>query len=131
MKRIFLFPILFLLVSACNKKEVVAPDFKVGIEQDKTTFKVGEQINFIFSGNPNYITFYSGETGRMYEFRDRVTAGARTDVGVPLQNMTTQLLSYPYSYAAEGTYKVTFVVGNTSIYGSVSDVKEIVLSIVP
>lgn len=131
MKRILLFPILFLLLSACNKKEVVAPNFNVAIAQGKTTFKVGEQIDFTFSGNPNYITFYSGETGRMYEFRDRITAGARTDIGVPIQNMTTQLLSYPYSYTQEGTYKVTFVVSNTSVYGSISDVKEIVLSITP
>ena len=131
MKRILLFPMLFLLLSACNKKEVVAPDFDVAIAQGKTTFKVGEQIDFTFSGKPDYITFYSGEAGKMYEFRDRITAGARTDIGVPLQNMTTQLLTYPYSYATEGTYTVTFVVSNTSVYGSIADVKQIVLSIVP
>lgn len=131
MKRILLFPILFLLLSACNKKEVVAPDFNVAVAQGKTTFKVDEQIDFTFSGNPNYITFYSGEAGKMYEFRDRITAGARTDIGVPIQNMTTQLLTYPYSYKEEGTYTVTFVVSNTSVYGSITDVKQIVLSIVP
>jgi hypothetical protein len=131
MKKIFLFPVLFLLLLACNKKEVLAPDFNVTIAQGKTTFKVGEQIDFTFSGNPNYITFYSGEAGRIYEFRDRITAGARTDTGVPIQNMTTRLLTYPYTYTAEGTYKVTFAVSNTSVYGSINDIKEIELSIVP
>ena len=131
MKKIFLLPVLLLILSACNKKEVLTPNFNISIDQGKTTFKVDEQITFNFSGNPNYITFYSGEDGRMYEFRERVTAGARTDIGVPLQNMTTQLLTYPYSYTKAGTYKATFVVSNINIYGSISDFKEIVLTIVP
>ncbi|MDR6782107.1 hypothetical protein ABIE26_001404 [Pedobacter africanus] len=131
MNKIFILPVLLLILMGCNKKEVVAPDFKVSTENDKTAFKVDEQINFNFSGNPNYITFYSGEDGRMYEFRERITAGARTDIGVPLQNMTTQLLTYSYSYAKAGTFKATFVVSNTNVYGSISDVKEIVLTIVP
>lgn len=130
MKKILLLPILCLLLSACNKKEVLAPDFNVSIGQEKTTFKVGEQVDFTFSGNPNYITFYSGEPGHIYEFRDRITAGARTDIGVPIQNMTTRLLTYSYIFTAEGTYKVTFAVSNTSVYGSINDIKEIELSIV-
>lgn len=131
MKKILLLYVFLMTLFACNKKEVQPPNFNVSIDQGKTTFKVDEQINFNFAGNPNYITFYSGEDGRMYEFRDRITSGARSDIGVPLQNMTTQLLTYPYSYAKAGTYRATFVVSNTNVYGSISDVKEIVLTIVP
>lgn len=131
MKKIFLFPVLLLLLSACNKKEVAAPGFGVTTEKNVTTFKAGDEVNFLFSGNPDYITFYSGEAGHMYEFRDRVTATARTDVGVPVKNMTTRVTSYSYTFAAAGTYKVTFDASNTSIYGSKPDVKEIDITIEP
>lgn len=128
-KKIFLFPVLFLVITACNKNGVVAPNFNV--TTDKTTFQANTDVNFLFTGNPDYITFYSGETGHVYEFRDRVTAGVRTDVGVQLKNMTTRLNSYVYSFTTPGTYKVVFAVSNTNIYDSKAEVKEIDITITP
>lgn len=40
-------------------------------KQQTTTFKAGDTVNFNFSGNPDQITFFSGEIGGRYEFRNR------------------------------------------------------------
>src|SRR5690606_8241489 len=63
-----------LLASSCDDPlDVTLPqDFEVTTE--KTTYRVGEEIEFKFDGNPNIITFYSGEVGNDYQFREgRVT----------------------------------------------------------
>lgn len=61
------------LLSACeNNDEISAPDFNV--TTDKTTFKVGDTVQFNFKGKPNILTFYSGELGTNYAFKDRFTA---------------------------------------------------------
>ena len=121
-------------LNACNKKEVAAPNFSVSLDP-ANTYKAGENVTFIFSGNPNNLTFWSGETGKQYEFRDRVieteTTSERTDAGDPLKNMSTRLDSYSYIYADAGTYKVTFVASNTTVYGSKTDVKELEITINP
>jgi Domain of unknown function (DUF5017) len=41
-----------------------------------TTFKVGDSVKFTLTGNPDIITFYSGEVGNNYINRDRTS---RTD----------------------------------------------------
>lgn len=128
-KKIFLLPLILLVITACNKKEVTEPDFNVSTSQ--TTFKAGEPVDFQFSGNPDYITFYSGEAGREYQYRDRITAGARTDIGVPLKNMTTKLDGYSYTFAAAGTYTVTFDAANINIYGTKEDVKQLTVTVEP
>ncbi|WP_187774870.1 DUF5017 domain-containing protein [Pedobacter sp. BS3] len=136
MKKIVYIPLflLVIIINACNKKEVAAPDFSVTLDP-ANTYKAGENVKFIFSGNPNNITFWSGETGKQYEFRDRVnetaTTSVRTDIGVPLKNMSTRMDSYSYIYTAAGTYKVTFVASNTTVYGSKTDVKELEITIEP
>ncbi len=61
-----------LLFTSCERNEVSSPDFEVTTISD--TVKVGEPIVFNFKGNPNNITFYSGEVGKKFEFRNRVYA---------------------------------------------------------
>lgn len=57
------------LLSACRDQEVIEPSFDV--QASKTTVAVGEDINFKFSGNPNILTFYSGENTKEYLHRKR------------------------------------------------------------
>lgn len=59
-------------LASCEKKEVDAPAFNVSTT--KTTYAPGEPVVFQFSGDPQMITFYSGENGKKYEFRDRIVA---------------------------------------------------------
>jgi hypothetical protein len=57
-----------LFIGGCKKNEVVQPTFDAAVQ--KTTFKVGEQIPFTLAGNPDFVTFYSGEFGNDHAFAD-------------------------------------------------------------
>ncbi|MFT2008284.1 DUF5017 domain-containing protein [Pontibacter sp. 13R65] len=70
---------------SCNKTlDVVTPDFDVQVE--KQTYKVGETVQFNFSGYAGHITFYSGVAGADYNFRERTAV----EGGIPQLDVTTQ-----------------------------------------
>lgn len=55
------------LLCACNKNDiskVSTPSFTV--VADKVSITAGDTVTFTFKGNPNIITFYSGEIGHKY-----------------------------------------------------------------
>src|SRR5690606_4742085 len=56
------------VVTACAKVEVSAPDFEVVTEQQ--TIQAGSDVTFKFSGDPDQITFYSGEPLNDYAYKD-------------------------------------------------------------
>lgn len=59
-----------LWIAGCNEEETVdAPHFTAAAPGG--VFKVGEPVVFRFEGNPDFITFYSGEAGNAYDYRDR------------------------------------------------------------
>ena len=61
------------LFSSCeNNDEITTPDFEVTTE--KVSYKVGDTIQFNFTGKTDVLTFYSGELGSNYEAKDRYTA---------------------------------------------------------
>lgn len=60
--------VIFLLMS-CNKKEVVKLNFDV--IPGRTTVYEGDTVTFSIYGNPDQVTFYSGENGFQYEHRER------------------------------------------------------------
>ena len=73
-----IFVLLLLQAVACSKSiKLKDLDFEVvavnSAKVPTTTFTRGDTVNFIFSGNPDYITFFSGEKGRRYAFRDRIS----------------------------------------------------------
>lgn len=57
-----------LFISSCSDK-VEIPDFSV--IPISATVKVGEPVIFDISGNPDIISFYSGEKGNAYEFHNQ------------------------------------------------------------
>jgi len=68
----------FLLFVSCSKSfdnsNVVFDALTINnAKQPTTTFKAGDTVNFIFTGNPDQITFFSGEKGRRYAFKDKVS----------------------------------------------------------
>lgn len=76
--------ILILLCSACNKDDVVAPDFEVIV--DKKEVKINDSITFSFSGSPDVITFYSGEKNREYKYKERTTLpGGKKELTISTQ----------------------------------------------
>lgn len=60
---IFLLPFTFF---GCKKNQVEQPKFSVNL--DGRTFKAGEEIPFTFNGNPDFLSFYSGELGNDYAY---------------------------------------------------------------
>ena len=51
---------------SCQSDDLAEPSF--GVTTEKTTYQVGEAVSFQFSGNPDFITFYSGEHGKNYAY---------------------------------------------------------------
>lgn len=75
MKRLIHTSIFFaglLILQACNRNEFVQLTFDVSTS--KSSYQVGGNIGYNFTGNPYLITFYSGELGKRYENRNRFTA---------------------------------------------------------
>ncbi|UKT64926.1 DUF5017 domain-containing protein [Pedobacter mucosus] len=84
MKKIILYTSLaaIICITGCKKLNVDEPEFDVSLS--KTTYKVGEAVNFTFAGNPDLITVYRGIPGENYDFRNRIDAN-----GIPQLNFTT------------------------------------------
>ncbi len=59
--------ILFLLIFvSCKKYDSIESPNGFDVTTSKLTYKVGDSVLFNFSGQPDEITFYSGESGRQY-----------------------------------------------------------------
>ncbi len=56
---------------SCEKQKIDAPNFDV--RTDAVTYKVGQQVTFNFTGNPQNIVFWSGEKGHIYANRNRTS----------------------------------------------------------
>lgn len=60
---------LFVLLLACRRDEISEPAFTVTTA--RAEYKAGDTVVFRFSGEPDIITFYSGEAGKEYRYRNR------------------------------------------------------------
>lgn len=70
------------VLSACSKFQVEPTGFDVTVQ--KNTYNLGDTVRFLFTGEPDYLVFYSGETGRKYELKDR-----QPEIGNPVMNFTS------------------------------------------
>lgn len=73
MKKISAIVAFAFLFSACQKN-IKVPDLNFDVKLSQTTYKVGDTVKFIITGNPDNITFFSGEPGMKYEYRERLKA---------------------------------------------------------
>ena len=58
--------------ASCSKKLSINP-LSFNVTTTSTNYKVGDTVRFLFSGNADNISFYSGEPGTNYANRNRVT----------------------------------------------------------
>ncbi len=63
--------------ASCSKELSIKPIDAFSVTADKSTYKAGDTVHFSFTGNPDIISFYSGEEGNNYEFRDRTTINGK------------------------------------------------------
>lgn len=84
MQKIFIIAISIIFGIACNKKEVDSTGFSVTADRD--SYNAADTVRFSFTGNPWYLTFYSGEPYHQYEYRDRIAAD-----GVPQLSFTSTI----------------------------------------
>lgn len=63
--------ILIIFLASCRKNNT--EDVSFTVTTSDTTFRVSDSVRFVFTGNPDVISFYSGEPGSNYDFKDRVS----------------------------------------------------------
>ena len=73
----------------------------------KTTLAATDTAVFNFSGNPDYITFYSGEPGSKYEYRNRVS-DTSTNVQLKFSTATTTHTSGTLSLMVSDNFNGNF-----------------------
>lgn len=119
------------LLGACQKDEVVQPAFDAGSEipfwDSHYYVQKNSDVKFLFDGDADFITFFSGETGKEYKFKDRVTLPNGTavspDKGTNLKSFSDNKMdSYSYRYKTAGSYTATFVATNRTVYGTAKTV---------
>lgn len=71
MRKAFLILVPVIAIAACSKEKVTMPDFEVSTTS--LSYKAGDTVTFNFTGNPDNITFFSGEPGHNYEYRERTS----------------------------------------------------------
>lgn len=80
------------------------------IIKDTLVVKKSTDVQFNFSGNPNFITFYSGESGHVYAYRDRTLLS---------KDEITSELRFS-SFAQYGTIPGAFKVYLSTAFGEMS-----------
>ena len=60
-----------LLLAGCRKSFEEVGNVKFEVSTRSETFKAGEPVRFDFDGNPDFISFYSGERGNAYAYKDK------------------------------------------------------------
>ena len=61
------------VLASCNKELSIKP-LSFNVTTSSTSYKVGDTVHFSFTGNPDFISFYSGEDGFDYANRERTLA---------------------------------------------------------
>ncbi|RNI29924.1 DUF5017 domain-containing protein [Rufibacter immobilis] len=91
---------------SCQDTEVEAPTFDV--KPTSLQYKLGDSVRFNFTGDPDFLTFYSGEIGKEYQNRDRVElTGGKLELEFETQTLygrDTDYISLLASTNFSGTY---------------------------
>ena len=63
------------LLTGCSRDSVEDVEFDVRVKNDLNNIRVGEPVTFLFDGNAEYISFFSGENGNNYANITRDSVG--------------------------------------------------------
>ena len=107
------------------EKDLSPKPLSFNVTTANNTYHAGDTVKFIFSGNPDAITFYSGEPGANYEFKYKDDP----DRGVPIKDISQRLYNFSYTYLTPGAYKVVFTAVNATGTKQVSAFKEVDITV--
>lgn len=119
MKKTFHYSIVltvFFALFSCKKEPVNDVEFEV--VASATTYKVSDTVRFAITGNPDVITYYSGELGNNYVNRDRTS---RTDGVLKLGFQIRVDNAAGFAALAANNFKVLVSNNFTSAYSTSVD----------
>ncbi len=105
-KKYFLIVLAGVFLFSCSKEIKLKP-LSFDATVNKVTMATTDTAVFTFSGNPDYITFYSGEPGSRYEFRNR-TSDTSTNLQLKFSTATTTHTSGTLSLMVSDNFNGTF-----------------------
>lgn len=73
MRTYLIFTVILSVVLASCTKEMKLEELQFDVSPSNTNIATTESVKFNFTGNPDLITFYSGESGSVYEYRNRIS----------------------------------------------------------
>lgn len=114
----FIFALSATLFSCRKEKVDDVVNFNVYTVGSLTSYRVGTTVDFVLSGNPDVIAFYSGEKGNNYEFRNRIS---RNDGDTRLSFQTRAQNTACLTALASGALKVYFSNNFPSVFSSSID----------
>lgn len=76
-----------LTLASCSR-EIPVDDLTFSVRPVTDYVNTLDSVRFIFTGKPDYITFYSGEPGKRYEYRNRIS-DTSTNVQLRFSSATT------------------------------------------
>ena len=80
----------------------VLEDVSFGVTPDSgNVYEAGKEVYFNFSGNPDYITFYSGEAGHKYEYAGKIDGEGTANYGIPVKAMNARADNYSFESVVE------------------------------
>lgn len=94
--------------SSCSKKLSIEP-LSFNVTTSSTTYRVGDTVKFNFSGNADFISFYSGEPGNNYANSSRITLPGISQL---------QFTSYTQNGTQQNTLKVLVSNNFNGLYDS-------------
>ncbi|SMC86020.1 protein of unknown function [Pedobacter nyackensis] len=90
----------------CTKDDVQTPSFDITVEARE--YKINDSVRFIIKDAPDVLSFYSGEKGKEYQYRDRIVVeGRRKELALNTQiiyGSQTDNLKIMVSNDFTGTY---------------------------
>ena len=114
--------VLLLALAGCKQTVSFAPVLEVKVAS--TNAKVNEKLLFEISGNPDFLVFYSGETGKEY-------SAEKFGGGVTIKGMDTRVETFNFSYPVAGTYTATFVGSTSNVYEKQEVIKTLQIVVSP
>ncbi|MCY7293619.1 MAG: DUF5017 domain-containing protein [Ferruginibacter sp.] len=104
------------LFFSCTKDKLEEANLE--ITTTKNTFKVNEPVQFSLTGNPEIISFYSGEAGKEYQYKNRTT---RNDGVLKFGFQTRVDNTAGFAALASGSIKILLSTNFTGNYSTLAD----------